>query len=92
MKLLDAAESFIAATPPRRCVLCYEASDEVREAVIKLRRSGMSTSKISAFLARTAESHGHGLKPSPPSVENHLNRHVDWGTDAAEKAKPRRRG
>ena len=90
--LLDAAETYLASTPLRRCVICHDGDDELREAVHTLRARGMSAAKIAAFLRRTAESYGHGLMPSAASIENHLQRHYTPEVPLAEKDKPRRRG
>ena len=86
--LLDAAETYLASTPLRRCVICHDGDDELREAVHTLRARGMSAAKIAAFLRRTVDM--HGLTPSAASVENHLMRHQPE-VPIAEKDKPRRR-
>lgn len=92
--LLAAAEEYLHSTPRRRCLICHDGTDEVREAVAQLRARGCSALLIARFLAQTADEHGHGIRPSPASVQNHLNEHLDRSRYAAPKAagKPRRRG
>lgn len=92
--LLDAAEDYLHSTPLRRCAICHDGTDEVREAVARLRARGCSALKIARFLAETADSHGHGIRQSPASVQHHLDAHLDRSRYAAPQAtgKPRRRG
>lgn len=93
VSLAAAAEAYAATATVKRCRLCHDATQELRDVVDSLRTKGLSVDQLSDFLRRTADEYGHGIRQSGPSIANHYKTHapdvrpVKNGT----QTKPRRR-
>lgn len=93
MNLKAAAEQYAANANVKRCRLCHDATQELRDVVDGLRRKGLSVDQLADFLRRTADEYGHGVVQSGPSIHHHYKSHAPdvRPVTNATQAKPRRR-
>lgn len=92
--LAAAAAKYAETANVKRCRLCHDATQELRDVVDGLRRKGLSVDQLADFLRRTADEFGHGIRQSGPSIANHYKNHAHDVVPVKNgaQAKPRRRG